>query len=144
MKSAELGFKSVLILEGVFGWWENVITSHSPVSDASGHPLLKQVVSCFSPSVMSLVREMELLSPAKIGKKAFGNPSRPNRDEQNPEYPFVVFDQVNVYWGTPTSSFVDPYISRNYCEAARDLLSEITSLYPSASQWGFVLPAALE
>ena len=141
MKSAELGFKSALILEGTFGWWENALTSHSPVSDASGHPLLKQVVSRFSPTVLSLVREMELLSPAKIGKKAFGGQ---NQDERNPEYPFVVFDQVNVYWGTPTASFIDPRVSRDYCVAARMLLGEIVLLYPSASQWEIVLPVVLE
>lgn len=140
MKSAELGFKSALILEGTFGWWENALTSHSPVSDATGHPVLKQVVSRFSPSVMSLIKEMELLSPSKIGKKAFGSQ---NQDERNPEYPFVVFDQVNIRWGTPTSSFVDPRISHNYCEAARDLLGEIVLLYPSASQWDSVLPLAM-
>ncbi len=142
MKSAELGFKAVLILEGTFGWWENVITSHSPVSDAGGHPVLNQVVSRFSPAVVSLVKEMELLSPSKIGKKAFGSQNQ-NRDERNPEYPFVLFDQVNASWGTPTSSFVDPRVSHNYCEAARDLLGEVVLLYASASQWGLVLPTAL-
>ncbi len=143
MKSAELGFKTVLILEGAFGWWENALTSHSPVSDASGHPVLKRVESRFSPRVISLIKEMELLSPAKIGKKAFGPPNQQNRDERNPEYPFVVFDQINIYWGTPTASFVDPRVSRDYSEAARDLLDEIVSLYASASQWGFAIPSAL-
>ncbi len=147
MKSAELAFKAVLILEGAFGWWENALTSHSPVSDASGHPVLKRVESRFSPRVISLIKEMELLSPAKIGKKAFGPPNQQNpqnRDERNPEYPFVVFDQVNVYWRTPTASFTDPRVSRSYCEAARDLLGEIISLYTSASQWEIVLPAVPE
>ena len=146
MKSAELGFKAVLILEGSFGWWENVTTSHSPVSDASGHPVLKQVVSRFSPGVISLIKEMELLSPAKIGKKAFGNPNQQNqqnRDERNPEYPFVVFDQINVYWGTPTASFVDPRVSRDYYEATRDLLTGIASQYTAVGGWGLTIPNAL-
>ena len=41
MKAAEIGFKASLILGGAFGWWENVVTSHSPVTDANGHPVLK-------------------------------------------------------------------------------------------------------
>ena len=125
MKAAELGFKAVLLLEGAFGWWENVTKSHSPMGDASGHAVLGQGVSRFSPSVVSLVKEMEHLSPSQIGKKAFSN-----QEERNPEYPFVLFDRVNASWGTPTSSFVDPQLSQRYYAAAEELLTEVASLYP--------------
>ena len=112
MKAAELGFKSVLVLEGAFGWWENVTKSHSPVTDASSHPALGRVVSSFAPSVVSLIKEMERLAPSQIGKKAFNNQN--NQEERNPEYPFVLFDGMSVDWGTPAKSFVDPLLSCTY------------------------------
>ncbi len=138
MKAAELGFKAVLILEGAFGWWENVTKSHSPVTDASGHAVLGQVVSHFAPSVVSLIKEMEHLSPSQIGKKAFSN-----QEERNPEYPFVVFDGASADWGTPTKSFVDPLLSTTYYTTALELLTAITVQYATAGGWGTTLPSSL-
>ncbi len=137
MKAAELGFKAVLILEGAFGWWENVTKSHSPVTDASGHAVLGQVVSRFAPSVVSLIKEMEHLSPSQIGKKAFSN-----QEERNPEYPFVLFDGANADWGTPTKSFVDPLLSSTYYNTAHELLTAITAQYTTVGGWDLMLPNA--
>ena len=138
MKAAELGFKSVLILEGAFGWWENVTKSHSPVTDASGHPALNRVVSNFDASVVSLIKEMERLSPSQVGKKAFSN-----QEERNPEYPFVLFDGTSVSWGTPAKSFVDPLLSRKYYNTAQDLLTAVTAQYATAAGWTLAIPPAL-
>ena len=138
MKAAELGFKSVLILEGAFGWWENVIKSHSPVTDASGHLALGRVVSNFDARVVSRIKEMERLAPSQIGKKAFSN-----QDERNPEYPFVLFDGTNVGWVTPAKSFADPLLSSTYYNAAQDLLMAAAVQYATVGGWGLAVPPAL-
>ena len=140
MKATELGFKAVLILEGAFGWWENVTTLHSPVTDAGGHSALNQVVSRFSASLISLVKEMESLSPSRVGKRAF---SAQNQEERNPEYPFVLFDGVTAAWGTPAKSFVDPLLSKKYCNTAHELLTAITTQYTAVGGWDLALPNSL-
>ena len=137
MKAAELGFKTVLILEETFGWWESVTKSHSPMGDASSHAVLSQVVTRFSPSLVSLIKEMERLSPAQLGKKAFSNQ---NSDERNPEYPFVLVNGTSVSLGKPSDYFVNPQISRNYYEAARELLTAIVLQYATIGAWGLTIP----
>lgn len=70
MKAAELGFKAALLLENTFGWWESVVTSHTPVTSAASHVVLSRDVSQFSPALVSTLKEMERLSPSRLGKKA--------------------------------------------------------------------------
>jgi len=130
MKAAELGFKAVLIMEGAFGWWENVLTSHSPVTDASSHMVLRQSVDRLPPGLVSILKEMERLSPTRLGKRAFSN-----QEEDNPEYPYVLVQGANVSIGLPSDYFVNPEVSRRYYEAARELLAEITPLYAVAGEW---------
>ena len=138
MKAAELGFKAALILDGAFGWWENVLTSHSPVTDASGHVVLRQSVARLTPEIVTVLREMERFSPARLGKKAFNN-----QEEDNPEYPYVLIQGTNVAIGKPSDYFVVPQNSRRYHEAARELLAEITSLYAIVGLWNAPPPAPL-
>ncbi len=141
MKAAELGFKSILILEETFGWWEKVTTSHSPMGDASAHAVLSQIVTRFSPRLVSTIKEMERLSPSQLGRKAF---SGQNQDERNPEYPFVLVDETGVSLGKPSSSFVDFQISENYYEAARELLITAAGQYAVIGGWGLIIPDPLQ
>ena len=135
MKAAELGFKAALILDGAFGWWENLFTSHSPLTDASAHVVLKQSTARLTPGLVAVVKEMERFSPSRLGKKAFNN-----QEEDNPEYPYVLVQGTNASLGKPSDFFADPQDSHRYYEGARKLLMEITNLYISVAQWELTLP----
>lgn len=144
MKAAELGFKAALLLENTFGWWEGVMTSHTPVTDIGSHVVLGQVVAHFSPALVTILREMERLSPSRLGKKAFASSRDPiNQEERNPEYPFILVEAAAVRIEKPSDYFMDAQVSRDYYEAARELLTEITTLYAAAGQWKLTLPFVL-
>lgn len=142
MKAAKLGFKSALILEGTLGWWENVVTSHSPVKDASSHPLLRRLVTRLPGDLAAQIRTMESLAPARIGKKAFGQSQ--DQEEKNPEYPFIAIDPVQntVVVIKPSESFAEDE-SREAFEAARALLEELASQYERIRQWNVSVTSAL-
>lgn len=143
MKGTELGFKAVLILEGAWGWWEGISTSHSPVTDANRHPALKSLVAVLPGLLLPDIIAMESLAPARLGKKAFGQNSQ-DQDEKNAEYPFIAYDaaQRRVAVVKPSDSFVETD-SRAIFETARALLEELALHRSSVSQWNASIAPAL-
>jgi HEPN domain-containing protein len=86
MKAAELGLKTVLILDGALGWWERIHSTHTPLADISGHQILRrhfERLVGYRPTLPADVRELEALVPSRPGSGGFQV-----RIEDNPEYPF--------------------------------------------------------
>jgi hypothetical protein len=153
-KAAELGLKSVLVLDGAPGWWEKLHTTHTPLSDISGHALLKrheERLKGYNPTLPSKAKELEALAPSRPGAASFSARAGANssaQTEANPEYPFFSADpDPNTQLLTPAihspADYFGEAASRNYFGTAYSLLTALQTLYSAVAAWGVVLPAAL-
>jgi len=85
---------------------------------------------------------MDGLSPAKPGG------SCDISSEQNPEYPFLSYEQASAAGpgqfrlSSPSSHFGEPD-SKGYYNTAQDLLTAVAGQYVTISGWGLMIPGIL-
>jgi hypothetical protein len=146
MKAAEIGSKSVLILDGAMGWWEKLLSTHAPLNEIAGHPVLRRhhsTLAQYDAKLLGDAKEMERLAPTRPGAGAFEI-----RAEANPEYPFPSVEEdassgmLRVRLHEPAQHFTEAD-SRHSYGVARDLLAAFQALYPGIQAWGFTLPDPL-
>lgn len=145
-KAAELGMKTVIILDGALGWWDKTFTTHSPLTDVKGLPIFRHHVVMLEEYRSTLIREvveLEGLAPTRPGAKAFDIEL-----ERNPEYPFLSY-KVDPATGAgefrldaPSSYFVEAE-SQKYFNTAQELLNAVTIKYITVGQWTLSLPEKL-
>ncbi len=145
MKAAEFGVKAVIILGGAMGWWDKIFTTHTPLSHINNLAMFShhiQAITAYSRTLVSDVKKMEGLSPAKPGG------SFDISSEQNPEYPFLSYhpnpatNSGEFRLGKPSTHFAEAD-SRGYFNTAQDLLTAVVVQYPAVGSWGLVLPAPI-
>ncbi len=146
MKAAELGIKTVIVLDGALGWWDKTFTTHSPLTDIKALPIFRHHIVMLEEYRNTLIREvveMESLAPTRPGAKAFDIEL-----EKNPEYPFLSY-KVDPATGSggfrldaPSSYFAEAD-SQKYFNTAQDLLNAVATKYPAVSQWKLPLPNRL-
>lgn len=143
MKAAELGIKSVLILEGAMGVYEKVFNTHKPLTEIEKHPLLKRLNPLLEAHRADLslnVREMESLEPTQFGKGNYD----PAAGEANTEYPFLV-KTLDASGNTVArlqspQTYFDNAQSLRYYRLAHELLVALPLLYPDMKKWRVSLP----
>lgn len=146
LKAAELGLKSVVVLDGAMGWWEKLHTTHTPFADISGHPILRrhaELLQGHSPTLPGLLRELEALAPGRPGADSFQIAV-----EANPEYPFFSADsdphtRTLIPAVHSPAHYFGEVASRRYFNVARNLLTALQTLYPAVGAWAVPLPAVL-
>src|SRR5207244_342536 len=70
LKAAELGLKSVLVLDGALGWWDRLHTTHTPLGDISGHQILRRHadrLQAHQTTLPARIRDLEALAPGRSG-----------------------------------------------------------------------------
>lgn len=146
MKAAELGVKTIIVLDGALGWWDKTFTTHSPLTDIKALPFFNHYIKTLGEYRLALIEEvveMESLAPTRPGAKAYDI-----QREQNPEYPFLsyIIDPVTrdgaFRLDAPSSYFTEAH-GRRYFNTAQDLLNAITTQYTDVAQWQLVLPKSL-
>ncbi len=146
MKAAELGLKSILILDGALGWWDKLMTTHKPGEEISGHKILSQHIlnlNAARPNLFKDVRLLEQLEPTKPGAQQFVTDN-----EANPEYPFVG-ETTDSVTGRVYAKVYEPRLYFDYARSAeafgiaRDVLAAIQTAYPAVTAWQTALPDAL-
>lgn len=142
-KAAELGIKTVIILDGALGWWGKTFTTRSPLTDVKGLPIFRHHVVMLEEYRSTLIREvveLEGLAPTRPGAKAFDIEL-----ERNPEYPFLSH-KVDPATGAgefrldPPSSYFVEADSRRYYNTAQDLMMAVAAQYATVGGWGIVIP----
>ncbi len=143
MKAAEMGIKTIVVLDGAMGWWDKTFVTHSPLTDIKALAIFRHHVATLEEYRSTLLREvveMESLAPTKPGAKAFDIEL-----EKNPEYPFLSY-KVDSVTGSgefrldaPSSYFLGPD-SQRYFNTAQDLLNAVTTKYPKVRLWNLDLP----
>lgn len=146
MKAAEMGIKTLIILDGALGWWDKIFTTHSPLTDIKALPIFRHHVVLLEEYRATLIREvveMESLAPTRPGAKAFDIEL-----EKNPEYPFLSYG-VNSATGRgefrldPPSAYFKEDHSRKYYNTAQDLLTAVVTQYVVVGGWELAIPPAL-
>ena len=149
MKAGELGIKSVLVLDGAMGWWENLLKTHNPLTEIQNHLILKRhyaILENFEPNLAIRIKDMEKLAPSRAGAKGAVNAF--NEAEQNTEYPYLYHGpdpatgRLITQGRIPSQEFGEVQ-SRNHFTTARKLLAALTTLYRDVSSWGFLSPPPL-
>ena len=129
MKAAEFGVKTIISLGGAMGWQDKVFTKHKPLDDINRLPIFEhhvKAITAYSGTLVSDVRKMDGLSPAKPGG------SCDISSEQNPKYPFLSYEQASAAGpgqfrlSSPSSHFGEPD-SKGYYNMAQDLLTAAAS-----------------
>ncbi len=146
MKAAELGVKTVVVLDGALGWWEKLFTTHSPLTEIKELPIFRHHRTILENHRSTLIREvveLESLAPTRPGARAYDI-----QHEQNPEYPFLSHTIDNTTRAgsfrldAPSSYFLEAD-SKKYFNTAQDLLNAITTQYIDVAQWQLTLPESL-
>ena len=121
MKAAEFGVKAIIILGGAMGWWDKLFTTHRPLDDINRLRIFEhhiKMITAYKATLVSDVKELEGLSPAKPGG------SYDISSEQNPEYPFLSYQQASANapgkfrLSKPSTHFGEPE-SKGYYNRAR-------------------------
>lgn len=146
MKAAELGVKTMVVLDGALGWWDKIFTTHTPLSDIKAVDFFRHHVNkleSYSRTLVADVEEMERLAPTRPGAQRYQV-----EREKNPEYPFLSYtavfsaDMGQFRLDTP-SSFFTKDDSYKYSNTAQELLNAITTQYTDVAQWQLTLPKSL-
>jgi len=146
MKAAELGVKTILILDGALGWWDKLMTTHKPVEDITAHQILRHNLDKLNakrPKIDVAVRKLEQLIPNQPGKQNFVKDN-----EANPEYPFVSAENDRLT-GRDFIKTEEPRLyftearSKELYGIAREVFVAVQAAYPPVTEWQIVLPDAL-
>ena len=147
LKAAEFGIKSVIVLDGAMGWWNEIFVTHTPLTniDNAQKPFFQHhiiAIGNHNPTLVRAVKEMEKLVPAKPGG------TYDTESQQNPEYPFLIYRtgsaaQSSGFRLVKPSAHFGEADSRKYCNIAQDLLTAITTQYAVIGGWALTLPAPL-
>lgn len=94
MKAAELGVKTIVVLDGALGWWDKIFMTHSPITEIKPVPFFQHHIKTLESYVRTSgsqrqtligdVMEMEGLAPTRPGAQRYEV-----EREKNPEYPFL-------------------------------------------------------
>lgn len=149
MKAAELGLKSVLILDNVMGWWEKLLSVHDPLTtiQTTGRPVLTRhydAINNADPALVTNVKSLESLAPRS---QTTGRFDQSTAGVVNPEYPFLTVAPDPM--GGLVSSlnrpevFFDEATSRSHYETAHSFLTLLPTQYNDIAVWAILLPSAL-
>lgn len=146
MKAAELGLKSVLIVDGSLGWWDRLQQTHKPLDEIRTHDVLKyhyQALEQHSLALITAVAALERLAPSRPDAKSFSLET-----QANTEYPFFYLDP-SAAGGPPTAHlvgpsefFTDTYSLEHY-RTAYELLTTYRVLYAPVRAWKLHIPRPL-
>lgn len=147
LKAAEFGIKSVIVLDGAMGWWNDIFVTHTPLTsiDNAQKPFFQHhiiAIGNHNPTLVRAVKEMEKLVPTKPGG------TYDTESQQNPEYPFLIYQTASVakpsgFRLVKPSAHFGTAKSKEYYNTAQDLLTAITTQYATIGGWGLTLPASL-
>jgi hypothetical protein len=146
MKAAELGLKSVLIVDGSLGWWDRLQQTHKPLDEIRTHDVLKyhyQTLEQHNPALITAVAALEKLAPSRPDAKSFSLET-----QANAEYPFFYL-QPSAVGGPPTAHLVGPgefftdLDSLDHYRTAYELLTTYRALYSQIAAWKHHLPRPL-
>jgi hypothetical protein len=148
MKAAELGLKSVLILDNVMGWWEKLLSVHDPLTTIqnTGRPVLTRhydAINNADSALVTRVKDLESLAPRSQSSGRF---EQSTAGVVNPEYPFLTVAPdaggLIARLNRPETFFTEAD-SHNHYETAHRFIELLPTQYAELIGWVIPLPPAL-